>query len=194
MDGTNYQEWTDEELLHASARKDHQAFETLYKRFEKKVFNFLCLKTDNTTLAEEVMVDVMVAVWKGAKNFQGTSKVSTWIIGIAKNKVMKALSGQIRTHTSSVDLEDIHETPDAADNPGIQAERKSTGAFVQKAIQTLPPDQQEIIYFGFYKEMPYQEIAEVLSIPVNTVKTRVFYAKKNLQKALEQLDSQPGQL
>jgi RNA polymerase sigma-70 factor (ECF subfamily) len=192
MDGTNYQEWTDEELIHACARRDHQAFETLYKRFEKKVFNFLCMKTDNTTLAEEIMVDVMVAVWKGAKNFQGTSKVSTWIIGIAKNQAMKAIRGQIRTNTTSVNLEDIQETPDTADNPATQVERKSTGALVQKAIHTLPPDQQEIIYFGFYKEMPYQEIAELLNIPVNTVKTRVFYAKKNLHKALEQFDSQPG--
>ncbi len=192
MDSTNYQELNDEELLQATASGVNQAFEVLYKRFEGRLYQFLRIKMNNDTMAEDVLVDVMVGVWKGAKTFHGGSKVSTWIFGIARHKALDAIRAIVRSDSTTVNLEDSLEAPDSSDNPAIQAERKSVGGLVQKAITKLPPDQQEVIYLVYYEGMTYQEIGQLLNIPVNTVKTRVFYSKQKLKETMEHLGLQQG--
>lgn len=186
MATTHHQEaQTDSDLLQLTAAGNTEAFETLYKKFEHRLYQYLRVMTNNDSLAEEVLIDVMVAVWQGAKNFQGTSQVSTWIFGIARHKGVDAVRSLIKSETRSQELHENTELVDAKQNPLEQTEVASAGSLVRKAIGSLSPEHQEVIYLTFFEGLSYLEIAELTGCPVNTVKTRVFYAKQKLKGSLE---------
>jgi len=91
MDTTNWQDLTDLDLLKACVPDNQDAFTILYQRYEKRVFHYLMTVVNDITLAEEILVEVMLAVWKGRATFRGQSKVSTWIFGIAHHKAVDGL-------------------------------------------------------------------------------------------------------
>jgi len=184
METTHHQEPSDHDLLAGTAAGEAKAFEALYNRYHVRIYHYLRMRTHDDTLAEEVLAEVMVAVWKGAGNFKGGSQVSTWIFGIARNKVLDAFRQRTRAESKTVELVDEGEVPDPVENPEEQVDQKTTGALVHKALTKLSQEHQEIIYLAFYEEMPYQDIATMINISVSTVKTRVFYAKQKLKVAL----------
>lgn len=187
METTHQQEQSDTELIRFTASGDTNAFEVLYKRFERRLYQYLRVMTNNDALAEEVLVDVMVAVWQGAKNFHGTSQVSTWMFGIARHKGLDAVRSLIKSETRTQELDENTEMVDVRQDPLEKAEQTSIGLFVGKAIGTLSQEHQEVIYLTFFEGLSYQEIGELTGCPVNTVKTRVFYAKQKLKCSLQSL-------
>jgi len=172
----------DPQLLAAVAAGDQNAFAHLYERFEKRAFQYALSIVRDRSVAEEVLVDTMTSVWQGASRFGGESLVSTWLLGITRHKALDALR---RTAKSRRNDPLDEELVDQQDTPAQVADRESTASVTRRALAQLSPDHQEILRLAFFEEVPYEDIARLLSIPLNTVKTRVYYAKQQLKRSLE---------
>ena len=186
MDATHGQDGSESDLLAAVAAGDAPSFERLYHLYEQRVYQYVYTLVYDRTVAEEIVVDAMMAVWRGAGSFAHTSRVSTWIFGIARHKALDALrrTGRCRQEVS---LDEATELPNAHESPVEGVNRKQVAALTQQALATLSREHQEVLRLVFYEELPYEEIAALLSIPTNTVKTRVYYAKQQLKQELERL-------
>jgi RNA polymerase sigma-70 factor, ECF subfamily len=185
MDATHWRDVSDSDLLAAMAGSDASAFERLYQLYEKRVYQYVRTLINDPTLAEEAVVDTMMAVWRGAGGFSRSSRVSTWIFGIARHKALDALRRAGRHH-HDVALDEALELPNAQESPAESVNRKQVTSLTQQALRTLSREHQEVLRLVFYEELPYEEIAVLLSIPTNTVKTRVYYAKQRLKHQLKQ--------
>lgn len=187
MDATHGQEGGEVDLL-ASAAMGHQpAFERLYGLYEKRVYHYVCTLVFDVTLAEEIVSDTMLAVWRGAGTFTGTSRVSTWIFGIARHKALDAIRRASRHHQREVELDGAADVPNSQGRPDEGVMRDELAAVTQRALAVLSREHQEILRLVFYEELPYEDISVLVGIPVNTVKTRVFYAKQRLKEQLERM-------
>ena len=186
MRSTHPQDDADPALLADIVAGSQTAFERLYRLYETRVFQYISTLVSNSALAEEIVGDTMMAVWRGAGTFSGSSRVSTWIFGIARHKALDALRRTTRTQRE-VDLDGAAYLVSSEDSPFDQVQRSQTESLTKQALSTLSRDHQEILRLVFYEDLPYEDIATLLSIPTNTVKTRVFYAKQQLKRHLEQL-------
>jgi RNA polymerase sigma-70 factor (ECF subfamily) len=176
----------DEDLLRATARGNRAAFEGLYGRYERRVFNYVRTFLRQPAHAEEVVIDTMMAIWNSAGTCQESARISTWIFGIARHKAIDAVR-KARRHGDSLPLQDIIEPADPHDEPPDATASSIKARLMLQAIRQLSLDHQEILRLAFYEDLPYEEIASLLSIPDNTVKTRVYYAKQQLRLQLENL-------
>ncbi len=181
MTTTDVHDRSDQDLTSEAGQGDEEAFQALYHRYEKRIFQYLISMLGDPTLTEETMVEVMVAVWKNAGKFRGDSKVSTWIFGIAHHKGIDAIRRVSSHRQSSVSLDDAEETVDVGDSPEDHVQQKGLAKLTTQAMKDLSPDHREVLHLAFFEELPYQEISSLLNIPMNTVKTRVFYAKQQLK-------------
>ena len=163
---------------------DTASFERLYALYERRVFQYARTFLRDAALAEEVVIDTMSAVWDGARGFRRSSRVSTWIFGIARHKAIDALR-RATPHAKSVALEGISELPSRAPEPDDVAQQAAVRTLMEDAFRRLSPEHREVLYFAFYEDLPYEEIARLLAVPIHTVKTRVHYAKQNLKAHLE---------
>jgi RNA polymerase sigma-70 factor (ECF subfamily) len=167
----------------AVAGGDRGCFERLYALYERRVLQYARSFLRDRATAEEVVIDTMLSVWESASRFQGTARVSTWIFGIARHKALDA-ARRVARSADIVPLDEAGAVPAAEPGPEVLAGQVVTGRLVQAALECLSPEQREILWLAFYEDLPYSEIASLLGIPVNTVKTRVFYAKQKLQGVL----------
>jgi RNA polymerase sigma-70 factor (ECF subfamily) len=174
-------------LVSRTGAGDTRAFEELYQLYEQRVYHYICTLVRDATLAEEVLGDVMLAVWRGAQHFAHQSRVSTWIFGIARHKAFDALRRTGRHEQHAVALDEAPDLPCRQDSPIEQIHREQLGLVARKALAKLSGEHQEVLRLVFYEELPYEEIARLLDIPENTVKTRVFYAKQQLKRHLDRL-------
>jgi RNA polymerase sigma-70 factor (ECF subfamily) len=179
------QENVDPELewIHRIAAGDRDAFEKLYKAYQTRLFRYLLRLVGDTGKAEELTNDTMVAAWKAAGSFKGQSKPSTWLFAIARNKGLNAMRG---LQPVMVDVETAVAVVATSDSPEKTVSRGNLQAAMKQALSQLSADHREVVELAFYQELSYQEIAEIMQSPVNTVKTRMFYAKKKLQEVLTQ--------
>ena len=170
----------DRALLDGIARGDERAFEELYRAYHPRLVRFLSNLTRRPQLVEEVLNDTMIAVWEKPDSFRGASKVSTWIFAIAYRKAMKAL------RKLDEPVEDTSRTMRLSDEPGPDdniwhAERTR---LILAAMQDLSPDQRTAVDLTYFHEMSYREIAEIMRCPVDTVKTRMFHARRRLKRLM----------
>lgn len=161
-------------LLDRVAGGDRAAFATLYDRYASRVFRFALSIVRQAYLAEEVMQETMIVVWKKAKTFRGNAKASTWILGIARNLAFNLLRKEKRG-------ERLPEEKLAESNPAKQVEM---AVHVDRALQMLPDHHREVMHLVFYEEMTLREAAAILGIPEGTVKSRMHHARKALAKEL----------
>lgn len=187
MDATHGQEGGESDLLAAVAMGRQSAFERLYGLYEKRVYQYVNTLVYDAALAEEIVGDTMLAVWRGAGTFTGTSRVSTWIFGIARHKALDAIRRTNRHQQREVELDGAADMPNPHDRPDEGVVRDELAAVTQRALAALSREHQEILRLVFYEELPYEEISSLLRIPVNTVKTRVYYAKQRLKEQLERI-------
>jgi RNA polymerase sigma-70 factor, ECF subfamily len=172
---------SDESLLRLIAGGAQGAMEILFKRHRVRVFRFALSMTRDRTLAEEIVSDVFLDIWGVAGSFQGRSQVSTWLLSIARHKALSSL----RRHAHERAYEELAETiEDTADNPEVGMQRKQTGAILTDCLQHLPTIYREVIDLIYYHRQSIEEVANILEIPKNTVKSRMFYARKRLARAL----------
>lgn len=186
-------------LLRRVAARDRKAFEALYGLYYRRLFAYLLKLTRRAEMVEEVLNDVMFAIWTAAPRFDGRSRASTWIFGIAYHKAMKALSRQYSRggmHAGAAggsggardadagEAGHAAAEPAAEDEPEILLTRRELAGTLGKALGFLSPEQRAVVELTYYYEMSYPEIAEVMSCPVNTVKTRMFHARRRLRELL----------
>jgi len=174
----------DRDLIRRVADKDRHAFEALYQRYGPRLQRYLSRLIQQPDVAEEALDDVMLVVWQNAARFNDRSRVSTWILGIAHHKALKArarLAGR-RSETPVSDQQ-------IADGEGPEdaTMRGELDRLLAKGLEALSPEQRAVVELTFYQERSYHEIAEITRCPVNTVKTRMFHARKRLAPLLTAL-------
>ena len=164
----------DRELLSRIATGDEAAFKRFYARYADRVFRYALTLLRNRHLAEEVVQETMVAVWQGAGSFKGSSQVSTWIFGIARNQAHALLR---REERGAREAEEPLVLPDPAE--GVHRRDR-----VLAALEELPPEQREVVVLAFYEGLSYREIGRMLGVPEGTVKSRMYFAKRKLREVL----------
>jgi RNA polymerase sigma-70 factor, ECF subfamily len=174
----------DEAWLAAIAKGDRRAFDELYREYGPRIFRFAYRLIHDRTKAEEVTNDVMLEIWKHAGHFEQRSSVSTWILGIARHRTLNA----IRNKTLHIaPLEEADEVPDEADTAEQELDHTTIAKALRAALDKLSPEHREVIELSFFNDLSYKEVAEITNCPENTVKTRMFYAKKRLTPLLAAL-------
>jgi RNA polymerase sigma factor (sigma-70 family) len=174
---------SDHELVRRVCQHDRQAFEMLYQRFHTPIRRFVLRLNRRLDNAEEIINDVMMVVWQKAETFNSTSKVSTWILGITYNKVLNASSQ--RSGVSEVDLDEVEAFLPGSVDLGMREYELQEWLVV--AMDRLSTEQRAVMELTCLHGMSYEEIAEVLGCPENTVKTRMFHARKKLRQLLPEL-------
>jgi RNA polymerase sigma factor (sigma-70 family) len=175
------------ELVRRVARKDHEAFEELYKLYYRRLFGFLLRLTRRTDLVEEILNDAMFVVWQKATSFQERSRVSTWIFGVAYRKALKRIERQARLPQEiSPDEAGLHEQG----GPDRNLELRELQDTLQAALDRLSPEHRAVVELTYNHGYSCREIAEIVHCPVNTVKTRMFHARRRLREIVPRLS--PG--
>lgn len=169
-------------LIKRAGEGDRDAFQQLYSIYEKRLYAYLMRMLDCKEDAEDLLVETMLAVWQGAGAFRGRSKLSTWIFGIAHNKAMTRLASKTQRPITNLDQAmDLEATGPGPDSRQIESETREQ---VQAALQQLSEEHRAVIDLTFYHGLSYAEIAQVVKCPVNTIKTRMFYARQRLKQLL----------
>lgn len=175
----------EQSLISRVVEGDREAFRELFAVYQLRLYSYLMKLLSDKAEAEDVLVDTMFTVWKDAKQFKGTSKLSTWIFGIAHNKALNAMRSRGRRAESQ--LESVDPAPDLAPSPQNQAATGLLRAKIQAALDKLSPEHRDVVELTFYEGFSYEEIARIVSCPVNTVKTRMFHARKKLKQLLSEM-------
>lgn len=174
---------SDEMLIKQIAGQNTAAFNEFCRRHHQPLTHFLQRTTQRPELAEEILNDSLFVVWQKAATFQGNSKPSTWLFGIAYNKAMKALNRLQRSpETEAAELNDHYEAVHGL--PEALLENKQTREKIQQIIVALSPEHRAVIELTYFAGYSCSEIADIVGCPTNTVKTRMFHARANLKQLL----------
>lgn len=165
------------ELLRLVVARDRAAFKELYLIYHRRLARFLMRMTSHHELIEEIINDTLWTVWQKAANFRGASRVSTWIVGIAYRRALKALR-QFGVPHARAEGEIA-----AADEHSIDEERE----WIERALAELPFEQRSVLELSYLMGHSCEEVADIMHCPVNTVKTRMFHAREKLRRSLPRL-------
>lgn len=159
---------------------EREAFEALYRAYIARLDRFLQRMLRRQPVIEEVINDTMYVVWHRAQRYSGGSKASTWIFGIAYRRALKALA----EIDDPVDFDPACEPSDqaSADASVLRTEWREV---LDAAMAQLTPEQRAVIELTYFHGCPYREIAQIMGCPVETVKTRMFYARRRLRDLLQ---------
>ena len=173
---------TDRALVDRVAKGDRAAVRLLFMRHHARVYRFVARQTGSEMMADDITNEVFLELWRQASSFEGRSEVSTWLLGIAR---FKALSWLRKKKEDWIDDDDAAQIPDSADTPEVVTMKEDKGAALRRFVDALPEQHRTVIDLAYYHGQSVTEIGEVLDIPVATVKTRMFYARKKLGEALK---------
>ncbi len=162
-------------LLRLVATGDRSALTRLYLLYHARLFKFVFRLTRSYATADEIVNDTMLVVWDKAASFRGDSKVSTWIFGIAYKQTMRRVTRKQLRLSPLTDLDDAGHDHDAI---------MENEDWVRQGLHALPAAQQLTVVLVFYLGLTYEETATVTECPVNTVKTRMFHARRKLKEYL----------
>lgn len=174
---------SDEALLSAIAGGDEQALTAFYRRHAAAVRAFAQRRLGEPADAAEVLNEAMLEVWRKAATFAGQSRPRTWLLGIANHKILDKLR---RRGTPTAELDESLPDPEADRGLG-EIEAQQRAGLVQQCLETLGDLHRQVVHLTFYQELSYPEIAEVLGCPLGTVKTRMFHARKALERCVRGL-------
>lgn len=174
----------DARLLALVSGGDLHAFEQLYRAHHARLRRFLANFLRRPHLVDEVLNDTMMVVWRQPERYNGKCKVSTWIYAIAYRKGLKAL----RRHDEPIEDRTAETRPSADPGPEQHIGRRQLQALLLKAMDDLSADHRAVVDLTYFHEIGYREIAELMDCPVDTVKTRMFHARRHLKAKL------PGEL
>jgi len=172
---------SDTTLIAATAIGDKFALRTLYARHHVRVYRFLLRLVHNEAVAEDLLADVFLDVWRKADRFAGRSQVSTWLLAIARHKALSALR---RPMAEVLDDEAAERIEDPADNAEAALGKRETRAALRDSLEQLSPAHREMVDLVYYHGRTIEEAAAIVGVPVGTAKTRMFYARKQLRSAM----------
>jgi RNA polymerase sigma-70 factor, ECF subfamily len=177
-------------LLRRVAEGDRAALRELYTAYYHPVLRFVYRLTGRLDLAQEGVNDVMLVVWRKAASFGERSTVSTWIMGIAYRKALKALQAA-RRWTDRFKAADYDAWIERSEPGPEQSPDTDLKDLLDEGMRHLSPEHRAVVELTYYYGCSYEEIAAIAGCPVNTVKTRMFHARAKLKKLLPQLGRDP---
>ena len=173
---------SDEVLIGKIAAGNRLAMQALFARHNVRIYRFVLRMVGDNGLAEDLTSEVFLSVWQQAHRFEARSAVTTWLLAIARYKALAELRRRPQAASSERESSDIS---DPADTPDVAFEIKHRGEILRKCLGRLSREHREVIDLVYYHEKSVQEVAEIIGIRGNTVKTRMFYARRQLSKLLE---------
>jgi RNA polymerase sigma-70 factor, ECF subfamily len=174
----------DKVLIKAIAAGDHAAMRCLYTRHNDRVFRFIVRLVTDASRAEDIVSEVFIDIWSQADRFEGRSQVSTWILSIARYKALSALLAQRRRRLAELDDTAMELIEDTADTPEQSLLNQDCRAQLHTCLAQMSREHREVIDLVYYHEKSVAEVAKIIQMPRNTVKTRMFYARKRLGQLL----------
>lgn len=189
----------DEILIGLYQKGREEAFSVLFQRHRKGVYNFILRFFGQTQLAEDLFQDVFLKLIKNASHYENRTKFTTWMYTIVRNlcideyrklKIRKVVSLEdgVKLRREGNGHEDKKRQDYIADDKPIADERlvfEERSYYVTRAVEKLPQEQREVLYLREKQDMSFQEIAEITSESVNTIKSRMRYALENIRKELK---------
>jgi RNA polymerase sigma-70 factor, ECF subfamily len=173
---------SDEVLIRQIAGGDQLAMQILFARHRVALYRWLLRLVRDEALAENLLSDVFLDVWRQAAKFEARSSVSTWLLAIAR---YKGLSARRRRIDAEFGEEVAVIIADPADNPELVLQKKNQAELVRQSLARLSPEHGEIIDLVYYHGKSVREVAEIVGVAAATVKTRMFYARKKLAEVFE---------
>jgi RNA polymerase sigma-70 factor (ECF subfamily) len=172
---------SDAALIESIATGDKRALQTLYGRHHVKVYRFALRFLRDEAAAEDMVSEVFLDVWRQAERFERRSQVSTWLLAIARNKALSTLR---RRSNEQLDEEIAEFIEDPSDDPEVTMQKQERSEVLRDCLQKLSAAHREIIDLVYYHEKSVEEVSEIIGVPTNTVKTRMFYARKRIAEMM----------
>ena len=171
----------DEALIKAIACQDKRAMALLHARHSARIYRFVLRMSGDASLADDVVSEVFLEVWRRADGFEARSRASTWLLAIARNKMLSA-----RRHVRDQPLDDRRAAaiPDMADGPEACLDKKDRSDTIRKCISQLSAVQRQVVDLVYFRDKTIEEVAYIVGAPVSTVKTRMFYARRRMERLL----------
>jgi RNA polymerase sigma-70 factor (ECF subfamily) len=172
---------SDEMLIRRIAEGNQLAMRTLFCRHRVALYRWLLRLVGDEALAEDLLSDVFLDVWRQAAAFEARSSVSTWLLAIAR---YKALSARRRRSDAELDEKTASRVADPADDPEVVLQKKTRAELLRHSLACLSPEHGEVIDLVYFHGKSVKEVAEIVGIATATVKTRMFYARKKLAEVV----------
>ncbi|HEY6255260.1 MAG TPA: sigma-70 family RNA polymerase sigma factor [Xanthobacteraceae bacterium] len=172
---------SDEALVARIAAGDRLAMRALFARHQVRIYRFALRLLRDQALAEDLISEVFLEVWRHAAQFEARSRASTWLLAIAR---FKALAWLRRRGEAPLDEATAGAIPDTSDDPEATIRKKQQGQTLRRCLTRLSPKHREIVDLVYYQGMAIAEVARIVGIPESTVKTRMFHARKQLADLL----------
>ncbi len=185
-------ELSDDQIIERTLAGETDAFSLLVRRWERPIYGLSLRMLGRDEDARDVCQETFLAAFRNLRKFRGDAKFSSWLYRIALNACHSRLRKQGAVFEQSIDQEDEDgrkfELADAgAENLSERLHRDQRANMVRKALQTLPAEMRQVIIMKEYEELTFAEIAEVLQIPVSTVKSRVYTGLQQMRAKLEKM-------
>lgn len=178
---------SDEELLQRVATQDRIALEALYDRYERTLYGFARKCVSDPFVAEEVVQDVFMKLWKSAAAYDpAQGRMSTWLLTITRRTAIDHFRKRQRSAQEPAPIEDMQQAVDAAPRPDEAAEIAGLRSVIESALNDLPSDQKLLIERIYFQGLTQRELAELLDVPIGTVKSRI---RLGLQKLRDRLSA-----
>ena len=177
-------ELDDAQWVTASKNGDQDAFSLLVQHYQRRVFNLVFRMLQNYEEASEVTQEAFLAAWQGLPSFRGEARFSTWLYRIAYNCALKQLETRKRERALQTALQ-AEQMVDDEDPKNALLEMLDNQEMVQEQLSQLPPKYRIVLILRHLQDMTYEEMAEVLTMPVGTIKTHLFRARNLLKERLQ---------
>jgi RNA polymerase sigma-70 factor (ECF subfamily) len=183
-------EQDDMQLVAASKKGDQDAFARLVQRYQRSVFNLAYRMLQHYEEASETTQDTFLAAWQGLPSFRGDARFPTWLYRIAYNCSLKSLEQRKRNTAlqAALQAEQILGRADSGELADAQLEARDRQAFIQEHLAKLPAKYRIVLILRHLQDKTYEEMAEILTMPVGTIKTHLFRARNLLKERLQSLD------
>ncbi|MBL8515801.1 MAG: sigma-70 family RNA polymerase sigma factor [Betaproteobacteria bacterium] len=173
-----------EDLLRRIAGRDEAALEQLYRQMAPRVYAFAQRRLENSAGADEVVSETFFEVWRQADKFRGEAQASTWILGIARHKLLDKLRKLSRQELTEWDEEAL-QIADPAPETFERIAARQRAEHIAHCLGNLPPAQRECMHLVFFEGLALADVATLQQCPENTVKTRLFHARRKMRDCLE---------
>ena len=191
----DYQELGDHQLMYRVAMAEKEALEALYTRYSSSVYSLAMFMLKQEALAEEVTQDIFLNIWTKASSYKAErGEPKSWIMSVAHHRIVDVIRSRRRTQnvTDPGAYDRLEMLPSSRISTEEEVERRIEREYILEALDTLPPEQREVIMLAYFEGYSQSEMAKILNQPLGTVKTRVRLAMKKLRAALEgEIDDGP---
>jgi RNA polymerase sigma-70 factor, ECF subfamily len=181
-------------LVAASKNGDQDAFAQLVQRYQRRVFNLVYRMLQQYEEATEITQETFLAAWQGLPSFRGDARFPTWLYRIAYNCSLKQLEQRKRDRALQVALETEQVLEDASNETRANAEidARDRQALIQEHLSHLPAKYRIVLILRHLQDKTYEEMAEILTMPIGTIKTHLFRARNLLKERLQSINREPG--